>query len=107
MSEIPIAEHSLLNETAAIAKALSHPARCAILSLLAQHKYLNAMDIVASLPLSQSTVSQHLKELKDARLIKGVPDGTRMKYSLKKKSMERAEKRMRKFFRKLDGLDLY
>jgi ArsR family transcriptional regulator, arsenate/arsenite/antimonite-responsive transcriptional repressor len=106
MTEKVITENTFMLETAATAKALSHPARCAILSILAKHKYCNAMDIVVSLPLSQSTVSQHLKELKDAGLIKGVPDGTRMKYSLRKKAMEKAEKRMRRFFRKLDGFDL-
>ncbi len=51
-------------------KALAHPARIAILKLLATKATCQCGDIVTELPLSQSTVSQHLKELKEAGLIK-------------------------------------
>ena len=53
------------------AKALGHPARIAILRILLERQSCICGDIVEELPLSQSTVSQHLKELKDAGLITG------------------------------------
>jgi DNA-binding transcriptional ArsR family regulator len=59
------------NKISAYAKALSHPARVAILQLLIKKQACICGDIVDELPLSQSTVSQHLKELKAAGLIKG------------------------------------
>ena len=69
-------------ELAAVCKALSHPARIAILKLLLQKQSCICGDIVEELPLSQSTVSQHLKELKAAGLIKGEIDGPRVCYCL-------------------------
>jgi DNA-binding transcriptional ArsR family regulator len=65
-----------------LAKALAHPARIAILKFLASNKTCICGDIVEALPLSQSTVSQHLKELKKAGLIKGDIDGPRVCYCL-------------------------
>ena len=56
---------------AAFAKALSHPARIAILGVLAKKNECICGEIVEVLPLAQSTVSQHLKELREAGLIKG------------------------------------
>jgi DNA-binding transcriptional ArsR family regulator len=53
-------------ELASLAKALGHPARIAIIQFLARQKTCMCGDIVEELPLSQSTVSQHLKELKNA-----------------------------------------
>ena len=67
---------------AEIAKALSHPARVAILKFLVEQKSCICGDIVEQLPLSQSTVSQHLRELKNAGLIKGSIDGTSVCYCL-------------------------
>ncbi len=67
---------------AAYAKALSHPARIAILTLLAKRKDCYCGDIVQELPLSQSTVSQHLKELKSAGLITGEIEGRNVCYCL-------------------------
>lgn len=67
---------------AAIAKALGHPARIAILRLLAARQACVCGDIVQELPLSQSTVSQHLKELKDVGLVRGEIDGPRVCYCL-------------------------
>ena len=58
-------------ELAAFAKAMSHPARIAILKILAQRNECICGEIVDVLPLAQSTVSQHLKELKEAGLISG------------------------------------
>ena len=70
------------NKLAKYAKALGHPARIAILNLLIQKQACICGDIVDELPLSQSTVSQHLKELKDAGLIKGDIDGKPLKCGL-------------------------
>jgi DNA-binding transcriptional ArsR family regulator len=64
------------------AKALSHPARLAILKFLLKKNTCICGDIVDELPLSQSTVSQHLKELKDAGLIKGETEGVSTCYCI-------------------------
>lgn len=58
-----------------LAKAISHPARIAILKILAQQKNCICGEIVEGLPLAQATVSQHLKELKSIGLIKGTIEG--------------------------------
>jgi len=63
------------NQVAKMAKALGHPARVAIMEYLIKKNSCVCGDIVEELPLSQSTVSQHLKALKDAKLIKGETDG--------------------------------
>ncbi|GAB3855766.1 metalloregulator ArsR/SmtB family transcription factor [Hymenobacter terrigena] len=67
---------------ATIAKALGHPARVAIVRLLAQRRACVCGELVLELPLSQSTVSQHLKELKAAGLVQGEVDGPRVCYCL-------------------------
>lgn len=64
------------------AKALSHPARIAILNLLVQKQTCICGDIVEELPLAQSTVSQHLKVLKEAGLIKGEIEGSTVCYCI-------------------------
>lgn len=69
-------------ELAAFAKALAHPARIAILKALAGRNECICGEIVDQLPLAQSTVSQHLKELKNAGLIKGSIDGPRICYCI-------------------------
>ncbi len=69
-------------QLADFAKALSHPARVAILRTLADNNQCICGEIVANLPLAQSTVSQHLKELKKAGLITGTIDGPRSCYCL-------------------------
>lgn len=69
-------------QLARFAKALSHPARVAIVRLLMQRKTCIVGDIVDHLPLAQSTVSQHLKQLKDAGLIRGDVDGPRVCYCI-------------------------
>ncbi|HKJ46509.1 MAG TPA: metalloregulator ArsR/SmtB family transcription factor [Balneolales bacterium] len=63
-------------------KALGHPARVAIIKLLAQQKACICGDITNALPLAQATVSQHLKALKNAGLIKGEIEGVRTCYCL-------------------------
>ncbi len=64
------------------AKALSHPARLAILMTLAEKKECICGDLVVDLPLAQSTVSQHLKALKEIGLIQGTIDGPRSRYCI-------------------------
>lgn len=76
--EFPKAEYRL----AELAKALSHPARIAILKLLADRNTCICGEIVDELPLAQSTVSQHLKELKACGLVQGEVDGPRSCYCI-------------------------
>ncbi len=71
-----------LQELARFAKVISHPARLAILQYLADTKTCISGDISDSLPLSRTTVSQHLKELRDAGLIQGQIDGQKINYCL-------------------------
>jgi ArsR family transcriptional regulator len=76
-------------DLAEFAKALAHPARIAILKVLAQHNECICGEIVDVLPLAQSTVSQHLKELKNAGLINGAVDGPRSCYCINWKAFEK------------------
>ena len=68
--------------TAELAKALGHPARIAILEILAKRRECICGDITDELPLAQSTVSQHLKALKKAGVIKGEVEGVRVCYCI-------------------------
>ena len=68
--------------TAAVAKALAHPARIQILRLLAGQSECRGADVFAELPLAQSTVSEHLRVLKDAGLVTAHPVGTANVYCL-------------------------
>lgn len=77
------------NEIAAIAKALGHPARVAIIEYLLKVDACICGDIVNELPLAQPTVSQHLKELKNAGLIKGSIEGTSICYCIDRTAFEK------------------
>jgi len=68
------------DQLAQLAKALGHPARVAIIRLLLRRDACMCGEIVDELPLAQSTVSQHLKQLKEAGLIRGEVDGPRVCY---------------------------
>ncbi|BDB56871.1 ArsR/SmtB family transcription factor [Flavobacterium ammonificans] len=70
------------NELAILAKAMGHPARIAIIEYLLKTESCICGDIVNELPLAQPTVSQHLKELKNAGLIKGNIEGNAICYCL-------------------------
>ena len=72
---------------AEIAKVLSHPARIAILKELARRNECVCGQIVDAIPLAQSTVSQHLKELKEIGMIKGEIDGPRSCYCIETEKM--------------------
>ena len=86
-------------EMARIAKALGHPARIEILKLLLERQACICGTIVDAIPLSQATVSQHLKELKKAGLIKGTIDGPRVCYCIDEEVWERASLAISAFFR--------
>jgi ArsR family transcriptional regulator len=83
---------------AAIAKALSHPARIRILKILTRRNACICGDIVELLPLAQSTVSQHLKELKKAGLVEGEIEGPRTCYCLNPKILGSARAEFFKLF---------
>lgn len=76
-------------ELAALCKALGHPARVKILRLLLRKNACVCGDIVDELPLAQSTVSQHLKVLKEAGLIRGDVDGPRVCYCIEPQALRR------------------
>jgi predicted transcriptional regulator len=86
------------NKIARYAKALAHPARVAILELLAEKQACICGDIVDELPLSQSTVSQHLKELKESGLIQGDIDGAKVCYCIDPKEWENAKNYLNTLF---------
>jgi ArsR family transcriptional regulator, arsenate/arsenite/antimonite-responsive transcriptional repressor len=77
------------NQVALLTKALGHPARIAILEYLMSVDTCICGDIVNELPLAQPTVSQHLKELKNAGLIKGSIEGNAICYCIDEKSIEK------------------
>jgi len=87
-------------ELAAFANALSHPARIAILKTLAKKDVCICGEIVEVLPLAQSTVSQHLRELCSAGVITGTIDGPRSCYCINWKMFEKFEKTFSSFFAK-------
>jgi DNA-binding transcriptional ArsR family regulator len=91
------------NRLAKYAKALAHPARVAILKLLATKATCQCGDIVEELPLSQSTVSQHLKELKAAGLIKGEIEGVRVCYCIDEKEWKAAQACLQQLFESYKG----
>jgi ArsR family transcriptional regulator, arsenate/arsenite/antimonite-responsive transcriptional repressor len=76
-------------ELAALTKAVGHPARVQILRLLVRRESCICGDIVDELPLAQSTVSQHLKVLKEAGLIRGEIDGPRVCYCVEPHALRR------------------
>ncbi|WP_337965295.1 metalloregulator ArsR/SmtB family transcription factor [uncultured Flavobacterium sp.] len=76
------------NQIATIAKALGHPARIAIIEYLLKVNECICGDIVNELPLAQPTVSQHLKELKNAGLIKGNIEGNAICYCINEETFD-------------------
>ncbi len=86
------------NRIAEFAKAIAHPARIAILRLLLNKNSCICGDIVDELPLSQSTVSQHLKELKEIGLIKGDIDGKSVCYCIDENKWQEVKSCFELFF---------
>jgi ArsR family transcriptional regulator len=79
------------NAIATLAKALGHPARVAIIEYLMKVDTCICGDIVNELPLAQPTVSQHLKELKNAGLIKGSVEGNAICYCIDEKALTKLQ----------------
>ncbi|MCW5911471.1 MAG: winged helix-turn-helix transcriptional regulator [Cyclobacteriaceae bacterium] len=79
------------NSIATLAKALGHPARVAIVEYLIKVDACICGDIVNELPLAQPTVSQHLKELKNAGLIKGSIEGNAICYCIDERAIEKLQ----------------
>lgn len=92
------------NELADFANAISHPARIAILKEVARRQNCICGEIVEVLPLAQSTVSQHLKELLKAELITGTVDGVKSCYCINWKTFEKFEKTFNDFFKQTNML---
>lgn len=88
-------------DIARYAKALAHPARIAIIQLLLKKQSCVCGDIVDELPISQSTVSQHLKELKEVGFIKGEIEGTSVCYCLDEKEWLKAKSLIVQMFDKV------
>jgi len=86
------------NEIALIAKAIGHPARIAILQYLLEKNACVCGDIVDEIGLAQATVSQHLKELKQAGLIKGDIDGRSVCYCIDNTKWEIVKNLLFQFF---------
>ena len=90
------------NQLATFAKALAHPARIAILQQIIKNKTCIVGSLTDVLPLSQSTISQHLKELKSIGLIKGEIDGPSVCYCIHEENWQIAGMMVTEFFRLFD-----
>ena len=88
-------------ELAELAKALGHPARLAILKVLAERKSCICGEIVDVLPLAQATVSQHLKALKKAGIVEGTIEGPRSCYCLNGETLQKAKRAFEALFAKI------
>lgn len=85
------------------AKALAHPARVAILRILAKRNACVCGEIVNELPIAQATVSQHLKELKNAGLVDGTVEGPSSCYCLNKEAIDEIAANLNALFDELRG----
>ncbi|MGH1438443.1 MAG: ArsR/SmtB family transcription factor [Lewinella sp.] len=85
-------------EMAKFAKALAHPTRLEILRLFSTQSCCFTGDLVEVLPIAQSTVSQHLKELKNAGLIQGEIDAPKIKYCINQENWRKAKLLFAAFF---------
>lgn len=79
-------------------KAMGHPIRAYILELLANQSCCYSGDLSQELPIAKSTLSQHLKELKDAGLIQGEIEGPKIKYCINKTNWDESKKLFKQFF---------
>lgn len=95
-----------LQELARFAKVISHPARLAILKYLAETKTCISGDISDYLPLGRTTVSQHLKELRDIGMIHGEIDGLKINYCLCSNEIDRFLELFEKFFEPVKNAEI-
>lgn len=86
------------NKMASMMKALAHPARIAIIQHLVKINACICGDLVEELGLAQATISQHLKELKNAGLIQGTIEGTSVCYCIEPKTWNQFKKEFEAFF---------
>ncbi len=93
------------NKVANWAKALGHPARIAILQHMLKEKTCICGSLVEELGLAQATISQHLRELKDAGLITGTVEGTSVCYCIEPKGWAKAQAAFNKLFDKYEPTD--
>lgn len=91
------------NEFALLAKVLGHPARIAILERLMEMNTCVCGDLVLEIGLAQPTISQHLKELKTAGLIKGTIDGTSVCYCIDRARWQSMSHQFKLFFNRLSS----
>lgn len=85
-------------QIARFAKALGHPARVAVMHFLAKQETCYFGDIHEELPIAKATVSQHLKELKDAGLIQGEVETPKVRYCINRENWQLAQELFRQFF---------
>ncbi len=95
-----------LQELAKFSKVLSHPARLSILKYLAETKSCISGDISDFIPLGRTTVSQHLKELRDMGLIKGEIDGLKISYCLNISNIKRFIELFDNYFGEIREVDV-
>lgn len=102
MTEIIVRENISKDQkkVARYAKALGHPVRIYVLELLSKQSCCYSGDLTVHLPIAKSTLSQHLKELKEAGLIQGTIEAPRIKYCLNRENWEEAQRLFEKFFNK-------
>lgn len=89
------------NEVAMLMKAMGHPARVAILEYLLKTEGCICTDIVKELPLAQPTISQHLKELKNAQIIQGSVEGTAICYCINEATLTKIQGYFMKVFEQI------
>ncbi|MDP3432269.1 MAG: metalloregulator ArsR/SmtB family transcription factor [Bacteroidota bacterium] len=92
-------------KAARYAKAMGHPIRMYVLDLLSKQSCCYSGDLTEYLPIVKSTLSQHLKELRDAGLVQGEIEAPRIKYCLNKENWKEAQDLFRKFL-KIDQEEL-
>ena len=90
------------NQLASYAKAFAHPARIAILQQIVKNKTCIVGSLADILPLSQSTISQHLKELKNVGIIKGEIEGPSICYCIHEENWNKARDMLSKLFSEID-----
>jgi len=87
------------NKLAKISKALGHPIRIYVVEFLSKQTCCYSGDLTELLPIAKSTLSQHLKELKNAGLIQGEIEGTKIKYCLNEDNWQIAKKVFKELFK--------
>lgn len=91
-----------LNDLANWAKAMSHPARLQIMQHLAQNHSCTTADICKTIPLSRTTIAQHMQELKTCKFVKTHQEGNKVFYLINKKQIKKCRKKFKKYFEELN-----